>query len=163
MLSIEKSGMGIKCTMAADIESVELFSHILADMLIYDRVRNETSLTLVARELLTNAVVYLKHGGAAGPVEFSLDVDPGSWHKITVSCGRVELSSIQPDPRGEGVCIGRRIEDPNYSIVGRLASRIDISEDGTRVTAFVSHDASSPDFPFSIETRTREIGTTVLT
>jgi hypothetical protein len=114
---------------------VELFSRILKDILAYARVPVANEVTLVARELLANAVV---HGNRMDPhkkTTFTLEELCGAGFSVTVKDEGQGFDFLHMDPPGasNGFHAGKR----GYVIIRNCAQRIVFSDNGSAVSVFV--------------------------
>jgi anti-sigma regulatory factor (Ser/Thr protein kinase) len=136
MFLLEMQKQCIKGTLSSDLSHVELVSHLISDILAYDRVRDTTKPVLVTRELLKNAVV---HGNRENPeleVAFSIERLPHSRYKITVKDAGEGFdhehftTRIPLDPRRE-----RRM---GYAIISNFSDTIEFHDNGASVTVYIS-------------------------
>lgn len=135
MLTLEKQSNFISCALSTDRALVELFSHILNDILVYDQVPSATELTMVARELLTNAAVHGNKSDSQKMVSFRLENKGIEGFEMTVSDEGDGFdyknldTSIPNDPR--------RLRKKGYAVIGKSATRILFGENGRRVTVYM--------------------------
>jgi anti-sigma regulatory factor (Ser/Thr protein kinase) len=153
MLTIQKRNGSIMCTLSSDMSLVELFSRILKDMLAYARVPVANEVTLVARELLANAVM---HGNRQNPrkkASFSLEELCGAGFTMTVKDEGQGFDFLHLDsPRPAAALHARK---RGYVIIRNCSRRIVFRENGSSISAFVGLYAEDWETPQSI----RDAGT----
>ena len=124
--------------MASDLSLVELLSHILQEVLVYDRIPAAAKLALIARELLMNAVVHGNRNDPRKQVSLSLErLDEGQFRLRVKDEGRgfdySRLDTRLPQRLNE-----RRRR--GYAIVAKLADRIEFNGNGSEVVVMAGPD-----------------------
>jgi anti-sigma regulatory factor (Ser/Thr protein kinase) len=125
----------ITFTLSSEVRLVDLISHLLSDLLAYERADSPPGLIMVTRELLRNAV---SHGNKGDPdclVECRLDGSDPSWISVTVSDEGVgfdhELYRCR-GPRDPRHAVGR-----GYALISSCSDRIEFARNGATVTVYV--------------------------
>jgi anti-sigma regulatory factor (Ser/Thr protein kinase) len=136
MFLLEINEGAITCNLASEPPLVELFSHLLDDILLYNHIPATNKLTVVARELLKNAVVHGNQGRAELEVSFRLEHLGRSEFKLSVSDEGAGFDYEHLDmmlPQDV-----RHMSKRGYAIIREAAERIEFGDHGSRVTVYMS-------------------------
>jgi anti-sigma regulatory factor (Ser/Thr protein kinase) len=147
MLTIQKRNGSIACTLSSDMSLVELFSRILKDMLVYARVPAANEVTLVARELLANAVM---HGNRQDPrkkASFRLEELCGAGFTVEVKDEGQGFDFHHLD--SPSVLHAHHAQKRGYVIIRNCSRRIVFRENGSSVSVFVGLDENDWESPQS--------------
>jgi anti-sigma regulatory factor (Ser/Thr protein kinase) len=136
MFTLEMENGAITCNLTSEPPLVELFAHLLNDILLYNHVPATNKLTLVARELLKNAVIHGNQGKAERNVNFHLERLSGSEFMLIVRDEGVgfdyeHLDMVLPMDV-------RHMSKRGYAIIREAVERIEFREHGSQVTVYMS-------------------------
>jgi anti-sigma regulatory factor (Ser/Thr protein kinase) len=138
MLRLGVENQLINGCISSDLSHVELVSHLIQDILSYDRVHDTTKPVLVTRELLKNAVV---HGNKENPeldVSFMIERLANQRFKITVKDAgegfnyRQYKTRIPLDPRQD--------HRMGYAIISNFSDSIEFDDNGSSVSVMIRLD-----------------------
>ncbi len=138
MFRLDVDNEHITGCISSDLSCVELVSHLISDILSYDRVHDTTKPVLVARELLKNAVI---HGNKENPdlsVSFVIDRMPGFRFSIMVKDEgegfdyTQYMRHIPLDPRTD--------HRMGYAIISNFSDSIEFKDKGSSVTVMIRLD-----------------------
>jgi anti-sigma regulatory factor (Ser/Thr protein kinase) len=135
MLTIQKRNGSIRCTISSDMSSVELFSRILKDMLVYAHIPVANEVTLVARELLANAVIHGNGLDQRKKASFSLEELCGAGFHVTV---KDEGQGFDFANLGSHPKIGEHhSRKRGFVIIRNCSRRIVFKDNGASVSVFL--------------------------
>jgi serine/threonine-protein kinase RsbW len=136
MLTIEKHNGSVKCTLSSDMSLVDLFSRMLKDMLVYAGVPVANEVTVVARELLSNAVMHGNREDPAKQAVLLLEELCGAGFVVTVKDEGRGFDFLHLDP--PTVVEEHHARKRGYVVIRNYAQRIIFRDNGSSVSVYIS-------------------------
>lgn len=133
---MKDDGRHLSCELSCEVSLVGRVSEVCRAFIEKQGISQHRDVTLVLRELLTNAI---EHGGRGVPgsrVRCSIEHVEEACFKVTVEdegegfdYSSLDMS-LPEDPRN--------VETRGYALLNALSERLEFNKEGNRVTAYVS-------------------------